>query len=123
MFPGATGHIAAIPAPESGNVYTFATATSSQSYIIPDEWKGTYVTFQADGEDIDIVFGGDSVSATLNQIGSVTSNVMTPNAASGIKIPAGQHRAFVVPNRLDVTRFAVISGGTSGFWRAYRSQI
>src|SRR5690606_14984115 len=78
-------------------VFRIATSASSQRFNIPIFWKNRWWTWRAVGLDVQILFGGSSVSVTLNQVSTAASNVITLNAASGITIAAGEVRDIYVP--------------------------
>lgn len=113
---------AVVPAPEASEVYTFATAATSQRYNIPDSWQGGYVRFVVKGEAIQVLFGGATVSVTFDQAASVSTEDMTASAASGVEIAAGTYMDFFLPKDKH-TDFAVVASGTTGFWQAYRASI
>jgi len=96
-------------------------AASSVRYLIPARWRGKIVTFQADGQDFYIGFGGDTVAASKTQKSSIAANAITFAAGSSAVVPSGQERPFHVPVDPAVTSFAIIAASASGQWRAYMS--
>lgn len=102
-------------------VLRLATSASSQRVNIPDAWKGRFVTFQAVGLPVQILFGGAALSVTADQVSAVATEDATLNAASGYTIPEGQERPWRIPDNASVTDFAFISTGTTGFLEAYPS--
>lgn len=105
-----------VRAPRASEVYGDATAATPQRFEIPSDWNGNYVTFQAQGEAIQVLFGDSTVSVTMDQDSSVSTETLTVNAATGWEIPADTSADFRV---LDGdTHFAVVAAGTSGRWVA-----
>ncbi len=111
-----TAQAADVRAPKASEVYADATAASSQRFEVPSAWNGNYVSFQAHGEAIQVLFGDSTVSVTLDADSTVSSEELTVNAATGWEIPADTSVDFRV---LDGdTHFAVVAAGTSGRWVA-----
>jgi hypothetical protein len=101
-------------------VLCLATTASSQRVNCPMKWKGRWWTIQAKTLDIDIVFG-QTVTVALDQVSTVASNVVTLNAQTGITIFAGTSLPVFVPKTAQITDFAFIASGTSGFLKIYPS--
>ncbi len=116
---------AVIPPPITGstttvNVARLAVPASSTRFIIPDEWKGCYVTFQAKGGQIHLVFGGSGVTADTTA-NTISSEAITARANASYRIPQDQERSFKIPkypgsgvNANFPGYFAAISDAASG---------
>ncbi len=101
-------------------VYARATVTSSERLTLPADCIGKYVSFEAEGQDIWIVFGAGALTASKTAVSSLGGT--TPAAATNGTwlIPAGQTRRWRIPTK-GVTDLAHISGATTGFLRIYPS--
>lgn len=87
--------------PSVGNVTVTAATTSSVAIPIPSTWRGRYVTFEADGGDAYILFGGSGVVADPTQ---------TSGNNQCMKLPADQSRALRIPTTAEdsaITYFIV----------------
>lgn len=102
-------------------VFRLATAATAQNVNIPAKWKGRWWTIRAIGLDIQIVFGGESVAAVLNQVSSVSSEDATLHDGSGVTIPAGGTVDWLIPDHVALKEFSFISTGTSGYIEIYPS--
>jgi len=117
-----TGDQAATATQTVDGTLTLATTASSQLVKIPEKWRGRYLCFQAIGLDIDIVFGGASVSCTVNQVSTLDgSGNPTLNAASGGTIFANSKEFWAIEKVAGQTHFAFRSSGTTGFLKVFPS--
>jgi hypothetical protein len=96
-------------------VLCLATSTSSQRIVLPPLWRGRELEVSAVGLDIDILFGGSSVSVTVNQVSTVSSEVVTLNAASGDTVFAGTSKIYSHVKASGQYYFAFRSSGATGF--------
>lgn len=101
-------------------VARFATSGASARYKIPKGWRGRFVDFRAIGQDLEIVFGGSTVSVTYGQVSTAPSEVITPVAGTGYPIPAGQKDGWRIPDSKAISHFAIAAAGAGG-WSAYPS--
>lgn len=101
-------------------VLCLATAATSQLVKLPAKWKGRELAVQAIGLDIDVLFGGASVSVTVNQVSTLDgSGNPTLNAATGWTVFAGTERVWSHENHPGQTHFAFRSTGTTGYIKVY----
>lgn len=104
----------------TAGVHVLATVASTTRIKIPANWFDKYVTFQAQGLDVFLAFGGSGVTVSLTSVSTVSSEEMTSLATNAYLLPAGQERNFRFQRAAaqeGVTHFAHISTGTSGFLR------
>src|SRR5690606_17212624 len=118
--------IAANVAPPRGNVYCRPNSGTAAVFVIPDAWKGNYVTFKSVGDNIWINFGNSAVDVDIpsgtTDASTVASNVLAVDVTTGWPIPEGAlSEPFLIPEDGSLTRFAVIADGTNGHWYAYMS--
>lgn len=102
-------------------VFCLATTAASVRVTLPIKWRGRWLRCQALTLDVDILFGTSVVTVAKDQVSTVASNVATLNATSGFTVPAGTYVDFYVPKTALVTDFAIISTGTTGFFKMYPS--
>lgn len=104
-----------IPGPTG--VYSRAINAAAQRYVIPEAWKGNYVSFECSG-DVQILFGDADVAVTRDQDTSLASETLTPVAGTGKRVPAGVEKHWRLPKHKSVTHFSVIgdTAGTTGRW-------
>lgn len=95
-------------------VFRQATSGTSARYKIPAGWRGRFIDVKAISQDLEILFGGSSVSVTYGQASSVTSEEITFNAATGFPVSSGTKEPYRVPDNDAVTHFAVAAAGAGG---------
>lgn len=101
-------------------VFAKATTTSSQRFIIPEGWRGRFVTFASKTSECQILFGTSTVSVTVDQESTINSEAITTNAATGFPIPADGEKSWRIPRNKSVTHFAV-RANVAGVLFAYPS--
>jgi hypothetical protein len=107
MTPDVKERAASVEAPLTGNCAVLSVTDTAARFAIPATWAGKFVTLLMDGCDADIVFGGSSVSCTYGQTSSVTSEAITINAASGMRLKDGAYGGFQMPLAARATHFSV----------------
>jgi hypothetical protein len=94
-----------------------ATVSTSERLLIPDDMRGKFCTFTAEGTDVWIRFGtSDTLAVSRTAVSTVSSEVLTADTtAAHVHIPSGTTMSF----RLQAgwTRLAHISTATSGYFR------
>lgn len=97
--------------------FSRAIAATAQRYVIPDEWKGNFISIECSG-DIQILFGGSAVAVTRDQDSTLSTETLTAVAASGKRVPSGVEKHWRIPKHRGVTHFSVIgdTAGTTGRW-------
>lgn len=113
-------------APTEGSVYSRSNVATAERVTVPDEWIGRYVTIEAFAQDVYILFGDGSVTATVDTRNAKTGEAM--NKADGISwcVAAGTRLSVIVrPRYVDsagishaVTSMSFISAAATGFWQA-----
>lgn len=120
---GIVDEAARVPRPGQSKVYAASLgAATSQTYSVPAGWKNHWVTFVMTGDEARIAFStGAAAPLVLNtNSGSVGDPaVLTPAAATGWPLIAGQPQAFMVGP--DDSTFEIVAGATGGTWFAYLS--
>lgn len=115
---------ASVTPPVSGRVYVRATVASQERIQIPDEWRGGWVTFTAEGEDVYIVFGDSTVAALETSTSTLTGDDLdTPDVDACEFVPKGTSLHVDLRNIAEgVTHFSHISvTGGGGYLRMRRS--
>jgi len=102
-------------------VMCLATSSSSQRIKIPEKWRGRYLCFQALTLDVDVLVGTSSVSVTVNQVSTVSSEELTLNAATGGTVSAGTKDQWATERASGQTHFAFRSTGATGFLKVWPS--
>lgn len=119
-----TREAAEVRPPIESGFHCRATVTSSERWAIPSAWRGHYVTFQAEGVAVFLLFGGASVAASASAVSTLSTEVLTAVATASLLIPANGERHIYVPTTGEaaaITHLAHIAAATTGFLRAYRS--
>lgn len=118
-----TNDAAYVGPPTEGNCVTLNTSNVHASYIIPDRFRGRWITVTAIDQPLDLVFGDDSVEVQYGAQNSVVSNAIALNDVIGGHFPAGLPLDFRFPEvdeeRRDaagvvakITRFAIEAAGS-----------
>lgn len=83
--------------PMTGEVINLAVSGTAIRFIIPARYAGQPCLFQATGAACDVVFGGSTVDCVYAQASGLAAEAITPHAASGGHIPAGEIRRWIMP--------------------------
>lgn len=79
---GATRASDNVRPPVAGEVACFAVTSSSARQTVPVAWRWRYVTIQADGANVYLVFGDASVTASDTATSGATQSVLIPNGGA-----------------------------------------
>jgi hypothetical protein len=96
--------------PVEGSVFVVVTDTTSVAVSVA-AFKGDWITLQADGADVYIVFGDSEV---------VAEALATSGDTRSARIPAGQDREFSLEKNTSYTHMAYVSTET-GLLRYWKS--
>lgn len=88
---------AEVKPPEEGNVRVVSITTTSAATAIDAGFYGRQITFQAQTEDVFIVFGDSAAEA---------DNTATSGDTRCAVIPSGQERSYFLRRNSDITHFA-----------------
>lgn len=113
--------------PTEAGVYARDNVATAELCEVPDNWKGRFVTIQAIGQDVYILFGDSGVVAAVATRSGKSTNALTRADGASWVIPAGQSISRRVPKRyknaagadLEVSHFSFISSAASGHWCAF----
>lgn len=113
---------ASVTPPRAGKVYARTSAVVAELIQLPEDIEGArWITLQADGEDIYVLFGDSSVVASITDRSSLSADVPQDDVNVCIVIPAGQERSFDLRKRRTLTHFSHISPTANGAVRFWRS--
>jgi hypothetical protein len=104
-------------APTAGRTYAQPLAATSQRYVVPSDWRGSYVRFHAVDVRAWILFGTVAVVAATAD-STVASMVLTVNATTAVPVEPGTYFDLVCR---DETHFAVLGDEAAGRWIAFRN--
>jgi hypothetical protein len=100
-------------------VYSRATSTTAQRYVIPPLWKGKIVEFLMRDQETQIVFGGADVVAGADAdsaITGTTTQTMTPAATGAWPQLANTEKPYRVPDNDVITHFSIVAKGVGRFF-------
>ena len=116
---------AAICPPVQGGVIGFACATSAKLIKIPDDWRDSWITIQANGAKVGYLLGDANVVANLATLSTIPSNEVTVFGAGTCKVvPDGQERhedlSQILPKGRDLY-ISIDCDAATGDYRIIRS--
>lgn len=106
-----------VTAPISGEVITLTITTTSARFAIPAAFAGAPTSWIMEGEDADVLWGNSSVSVTYGAAATVTTEAITVNTVSGVRLQNGIVSYYVMPSARRATHFSVDlkDGGTTSY--------
>lgn len=111
-----------------GVIYERATVTTSEAIPLPLDFKGNWITVQADGVGVHLTFGTATLTATLASTSTLTSLAISAASNASWFIPANEERSYNLSHwdvQMDVDTeqlwMAHISSAATGRLRFYRS--